>query len=67
MASDIVWPDEINENCLAFYNAAHKWYYISHQTPDELLVFQQMSNRMDENHGTLASYLRADSASQWFR
>ncbi|KAN0099275.1 putative CmcJ-like methyltransferase [Hyaloscypha variabilis] len=51
MSADLLWPDEVVENCMVFHNPCHKWYYFSGQTPSELLIFRQMDSTMVENNG----------------
>lgn len=41
IAYDILYPDRVGGNYIIKPNQHHKWYYLSHQTPDEALVFKQ--------------------------
>jgi hypothetical protein len=48
MASDLVDPLRSLENMQVHYNIRQKWYYLSHQTPSELLVFKSADSRSRE-------------------
>jgi hypothetical protein len=42
MATDVIGGNNrLSEDLRVFYDSDHKWYYLSEQMPDELLVFRQ--------------------------
>ena len=47
-AADLLYPDLATENFQVYHRPEHKWYYLSSQTPSELIVFLQA----DSLHGT---------------
>jgi hypothetical protein len=38
---DLIYPDRIGGNYTIRHNPNHKWYYLPHQTSDEVLLFKQ--------------------------
>ena len=40
-AADLLYPDLATENFQVYHRPAHRWYYLSNQTPSELIVFKQ--------------------------
>ena len=38
---DLIYPTYATENTLVFYRSEHKWYYLSGQRTDEVIVFKQ--------------------------
>jgi hypothetical protein len=39
--ADLVYPEFVTENCQVYFNPSAKWYYLSGQQTDELIVFKQ--------------------------
>ncbi|KAF2232582.1 putative CmcJ-like methyltransferase [Viridothelium virens] len=42
--ADLLYPDYATENSQLYCSTAYKWYYLSNQTVDEVLVFKQMDS-----------------------
>ena len=40
MAGDVVDRNQVFENTQVHYNSGQKWYYLSGQMPDELILFK---------------------------
>ncbi|KAL9078239.1 MAG: hypothetical protein Q9157_002857 [Trypethelium eluteriae] len=40
--ADLLYPDYTTENSQLYHSIAYKWYYLSNQATDEILVFKQM-------------------------
>ncbi|CZS96389.1 uncharacterized protein RAG0_05746 [Rhynchosporium agropyri] len=41
MATDVIGEKNLSEDLRVFHDDDHKWYYLSEQMPDELLMFRQ--------------------------
>jgi hypothetical protein len=39
--ADLLYPEFVTENCQVYFNPNAKWYYLSGQQTDELVVFKQ--------------------------
>ena len=48
MAGDVVDRNQIFENTQVHYNAKQKWYYLSGQMPDELILFKNADSQEPE-------------------
>jgi hypothetical protein len=45
--SDLIYPDRVGETYGIRYNPAHRWYYLSEQRPDEVLLLKCYDSRTD--------------------
>jgi len=50
VACDKVMEDYVDESFYLKYNPAHKWYYLSHQTQEEVAVFVVWDSKKDETY-----------------
>ena len=57
-AADSLYLDLATENFQVYHRAEHKWYYLSSQTPSELIVFKQADSWGDKNRG-ISGYLKS--------
>lgn len=48
---DVIHEQYVGENILLFKNPKHKWYYLSNQGIDDLIVFRNVSSK-DQRSGT---------------
>ena len=44
VARDVVYPTYDSESYQVYHNARHRWYYLSNQMPDEMLVFKSFDS-----------------------
>lgn len=56
MAGDIVDKDAVFENTQVHFNTEQKWYYLSNQIPEELLIFSNADSE-EENGGIPGEYI----------
>ena len=47
LASDLVYRDRIGETYSVTYNPAHRWFYLSAMTPDEVLLLKCYDSSTD--------------------
>lgn len=50
-AADLLYPDLATENFQVYHRPEYKWYYLSNQTPSELIVFMQADSLSGTNPG----------------
>ncbi|KAK4614156.1 Fe(II)/2-oxoglutarate-dependent dioxygenase nvfI [Fulvia fulva] len=50
--STILHQDYANHNCQVHYNKNQRWFYLSRQQPDEIMIFRQFDSRRPGNNGT---------------
>lgn len=66
--STILHQDYANHNCQVHYNKNQRWFYLSRQQPDEIMIFRQFDSRRPGNNGMsgyisgLTLYLMKDQA-----
>lgn len=44
IANDIIFPTAVGENRLLMANKNHRWFYMSNQMPNEIMVFRNASS-----------------------
>jgi hypothetical protein len=57
MAGDVVDKDAVFENTQVHFNPEQKWYYLSNQMPEELLIFKNADS--EENGGMPGEFIFA--------
>jgi hypothetical protein len=65
MAGDIVDKDAVFENTQVHFNTEQKWYYLSNQIPEELLIFSNADSE-EEKGGIPGEYIFAFAFSALF-
>ena len=55
-AADLLYPDLATENYQVYHRVEHKWYYLSSQTPSELIVFKQADSLIGTKPGVSDSF-----------
>jgi hypothetical protein len=45
--SDLIYPDRVGETYNVVFNPDHRWHYLSHQRPDEVLLLKCYDSRTD--------------------
>ena len=49
--ADLLYPNLATENFQVYHRAEQKWYYLSNQTPGELIVFKQADSLIGTDPG----------------
>lgn len=44
IAADVIYPHYVGESFNVFHNDSHKWYYLSDQMPEEVLIFKSFDS-----------------------
>lgn len=44
IAADVVYPHYVGESFNVFHNGSHRWYYLSDQMPEEVLIFKSFDS-----------------------
>ena len=50
-SADLLYPNLATENFQVYHRSEHKWYYLSNQTPGELIVFKQADSLIGTDPG----------------
>lgn len=67
MAGDVVDRNQVFENTQVHYNPEQKWYYLSGQMPDELIMFKNADSEEPSGatpgvpHASFDNPLKADT------
>ena len=51
IAHDVVSRTGYTENYQVYYNAGHRWYYLSNQEATDLVLFRQTDTQIDNLQG----------------
>ncbi len=51
VVADQVYPKHVTENIQVQHGPGQKWYYLSNQQPDELLLFRQTDSKLEKLRG----------------
>ena len=46
IAADVIYPHYVGESFNVFHNNDHKWFYLSDQMPEEVLVFKSFDSML---------------------
>jgi hypothetical protein len=46
--ADQIWPDKVNQTDYIYHRQNHKWYWLSNQTPDEIVLFATWNPNSNE-------------------
>ena len=44
IAADVIYPHYIGESFNIFHNSEHRWFYMSNQMPNEVLIFKSFDS-----------------------